>query len=161
MKMPMTEMQICDQTVRYDRDATAAVYGTLEHGGAEECGCVFCKNFTVQRDLVYPASFKALLERLGIDPHKEGEVFEYGPVEDGCHLYGGWFYFVGEMVRWGERNSNAPDSHQFEFFFTSIGPNAPAFRGGPRLTIEFTTHVKWVLPNNPDSGRHPAVPGHK
>jgi hypothetical protein len=143
----MTEMQIGDQTIRYDREATVAAYGNLEHGFAEECGCLFCKNFVIQRNLVYPPSFRVLLEQLGIDPNKEGEVFEYGPVKDGFHLYGGWFYFVGEMVRWGERNSNPPESHQFEFFFTSVGPNAAAFGGGPRLTIEFTTHVKWVLPD--------------
>jgi hypothetical protein len=147
--MPMTEMRVGDQTVRHDREATAAAYGTIEHGGAETCGCTFCKNFLIQRNLAYPASFRRLLDQLGIDPNKEGEVFEYGPVEDGCYLYGGWFYFVGEMVTWGERNSNAPDAHQFEFFFTSVGPDSPAFRAGPRLTLEFTTHLKWVLPDPP------------
>jgi hypothetical protein len=143
--MPLTEMQIGDQTIRYDRDATAAVYNNLEHGFAEECGCIFCRNIAAQRDSVYPASFKALLERLGIDPNKEGEAFEYGPVGDGCHLYGGWFFFVGEMVTAGERNYNAPDSHHFDSFFTVAHPSAPAFRGGPVLAIEFTAHVKWVL----------------
>jgi hypothetical protein len=63
---------------------------------------------------------------------------------------------VGEMVTAGEQNCNAPDSHHFEFFFTSVAPHAPAFRGGPRLTIEFTTHVKWVLPEGwPNCHRHP------
>ena len=151
--MPMTEIRIGDQTIRYDRDATAAVYGTLEHGDAERCGCLLCKNFAVQRNLVYPPSFRSLLEQLGIDPNKEGEVFEYGPVDDGCHLYGGWFYLMGEMVTAGERNYKAPDSHDdahhFEFFFTRSHPNAKAFRGGPMLAIEFTTHVKWVLPESP------------
>lgn len=71
--------------------------GSLEHGFAEECGCIFCKNFAAQRNLVYPASFRTLLEQLGIDPNKEGEAFEYGPVKDGCHLYGGWFHFVGQL----------------------------------------------------------------
>jgi hypothetical protein len=142
--MPMIEMRIGDQTVRYDREATAAVYETIEHGGAEMCGCPFCQNFAVQRNLVYPASFKALLELLGIDPNKEGEVFEYGPAANGWCLYGGWFYFVGEMVSWGERNSHAPDSHEFEFFFTSVGPDAPAFRGRPRLTVEFTSHIEFA-----------------
>jgi hypothetical protein len=150
----MTEARVGDQTVRYDREATVAIYGSLEHGFAEKCGCMFCKNFAIQRDVVYPASFRVLLEQLGIDPNKEAEAFEYGPVEDGpvedgCHLYGGWFYFVGEMVTAGEVNRNAPDSHRFEYYFTSVGPDAPAFRGGPRLTIEFETHVKWVLPESP------------
>jgi hypothetical protein len=153
----MTEMRIGDQTIRCDRNATAEVYGSLEHGFAEECGCIFCKNFAAQRNQVYPASFRALLEQLGIDPNKEGEAFEYGPVEDGCHLYGGWFYFVGEMVTAGERNCNAPDSHYFESFFTAAHPRNRAFRGGPMLAIEFTTHVKWVLPESADSGRRPAI----
>jgi hypothetical protein len=43
----MTEMRIGDQAIRYDRDATAAAYWTLEHGFAEKCGCLFCKNFTL------------------------------------------------------------------------------------------------------------------
>jgi hypothetical protein len=142
----MTEMRIGDQTIRYDRDATAAIYGTIESGYAEKCGCSFCRNFAVQRDLVYPASFRALLAQLGIDPNKEGEAFECMPVEDGCHLYGGWFYLVGEMVTAGERNYNPPDSENFEYFFTTAHCRAPTFRGGPVLSIEFTAHVKWVLP---------------
>ncbi len=39
----MTEMQLGDQTIRYDRDATAAVYSNLKDGFAERCGCIFCK----------------------------------------------------------------------------------------------------------------------
>ena len=153
----MAEMRVGDQTFRYDRDRTAAVYRTLEHGFSEKCDCIFCKNFAAQRNLVYPDSFSALLDQLGIDPNKEGEAFEYGPLEDGCHLYGGWFHFVGAMITAGERNFSAPDSHHFDYWFTSIGPAAPAFRAGPRLTLEFTTRLKWVLPESADSARRPAM----
>ncbi|MDR3700178.1 MAG: hypothetical protein P4L56_11115 [Candidatus Sulfopaludibacter sp.] len=91
----MTEARAGDQVVRYDREATAAIYAGLKHGFAEECGCVFCRNFAAQRDPI-----------------------------------GGWFYFVGEMAAWGERNVNAPDADRyFDFFFTSASPPAPAFRG--------------------------------
>ena len=149
----MTEARIGGQTIRYDRDATASVYATLKHGDEERCGCVFCKNFAVQRNLIYPASFRGLLEQLGIDPNKEGEVFEYGPVDDGCQLYGGWFYLVGEIVAAGERNCSAPDCHDdvhhFEYFFTRSHPRAEALGDGPAPAIEFTTHVKWVLPESP------------
>jgi hypothetical protein len=147
--MSLTEIRIGDQTIRYDHDATVAAYGGLAYGFAEECGCIFCKNFAAQRKLVYPASFRELLDQLGIDPEKECEVYEYGPVEEGSHLYGGWFYFVGEMVTWGERNSTATDSDHFEFWFTSIGHKVPAFRDGPRLTLEFKTRMKLVLPDSP------------
>ena len=67
----MTEMRVGDQTIRYDRDATAAVYRPLEHGFAETCECIFRKNFAAQRNLISPDSFRALLDQLGIDPNKE------------------------------------------------------------------------------------------
>ena len=51
------------------------------------------------------------LEQLGIDLNKEADAFEYAPVDDGCHLYGGWFVFAGELVTAGERNATAADSH--------------------------------------------------
>jgi hypothetical protein len=73
-----------------------------------------------------------------------------GSVEDGCRLYGGWFYLVGAMVTKGEQDSKATDSHQLAFWFTQSCPDAPAFRGGPLLAIEFTTQVKWVLPESPE-----------
>jgi hypothetical protein len=84
--MPMTEARVGDQAVRYDREATAAIYGGLKHGYAEECGCVFCRNFAARRHLIYPASFRGLLAEIGIDPDKEVEAFEYGPVGEGMHL---------------------------------------------------------------------------
>lgn len=147
----MTERQIGDQTVRFDRDATAAVYAGLEHGFAERCGCVLCRNFAAQRDAVYPASFRAVLEDLGVDVHKEGEAFVYGPVADGCYLYGGWFYLVGEIVVAGESCCIAPDSHHFDYFFKRSTP--------PMVAVEFTAHLKWVLEESFESGRHSATRG--
>ncbi len=148
----MTELRIGDQTIRFDRDRTAAVYESLEHGFADECDCLFCKNFVAQRHLVYPESFRALLAKLGLDPNKEGESFESGRVEDGCHLYGGWFYFVGEIVTAGERTCSVPGSHHFQFFFTAH-PSAAAFRDEPVLALEFEAHLKWVLAESAESGR--------
>jgi hypothetical protein len=147
----MAELQVGDQTIRWDREATIAAYESVVQGGAEECGCMFCRNFAAQRGLVYPASFLQVLERLGIDPTKEGEVFEYGPVGDGVHLYGGWFYLAGEMVNAGERNCVAPEVDGFDYFFGRSAPAPPAaFRSGPWLALEFTLRVKWVIPEPPE-----------
>jgi len=52
---------------------------------------------------------------------------EFHGSTDGCHLYGGWFYLVGEMVTAGDRNFNAPDSHHFDYWFGSIGLVRPYF----------------------------------
>ena len=97
--MPMTEMRVGDQTIRYDRAATAAIYANLKGGWAEDCRCVGCRNLMAQRDVIYPPAFRELLDRLGIDPNKEGEAVADGPLKNGLHHYGGWFFFVGRWSR--------------------------------------------------------------
>jgi hypothetical protein len=152
----MLEMQIGDQLIRYDRDRTISIYAGLERGGCDECDCVFCKNFAAERHAVYPPSFKALLNQLGIDPDKEGEVYECMPVKDGLHLYQGWLYFVGELASKGQQTMHADDSPYFEYFVGTSFPKAPAFQDSPYLALEFSAHVKWVIPENPESGRRTA-----
>jgi hypothetical protein len=148
--MPITEMRVGDQTVRYDREATAAIYASLRNGWAEGCGC---GNLMAQRDVIYPASFRELLNQLGIDPNKEAEAVADGPLENGLHHYGGWFFFVGEMVTAGERLTHANDAPYFTYFFTRVGPCPKEFRDGPKLAIEFEVHIKWVLKESWDSDR--------
>jgi len=149
----MTKMQVGDQTIRYDHEATAAIYASLRNGWAEDCGCVGCRNFVIQRDVIYPASFSRLLDQLGIDPNKEAEAVAYRPLENGLHHYGGWFFFVGEMVTAGEELSDAADSRYFTYFLTRGGPCPKAFRDGPKLGIEFEAQIKWVLDESWDSDR--------
>jgi hypothetical protein len=92
----MDELRLGDQFIRYDREATVAAYRTVAAGGAERCGCIYCRNFAVQRTTVYPQAFRALLNQLGIDPDKEGEIYDgIGPFEVPTRPTGGWFYFVG------------------------------------------------------------------
>jgi hypothetical protein len=90
-----------------------------------------------QRDVIYPASFRALLKQLGIDPNKEGEAVADGPLENGSYHYGGRFFFIGEMVTDGEGISPGTDSLCFIYFFIRGGPCPKPFRGGPWLGIEF------------------------
>ena len=99
----MAEMQVGDQVIRYDREATAAIYARMTGGWADDCGCVGCRNLMAQRDVIYPVEFRVLLEQLGIDPNKEAEAFANGPLDNGLCHYGGWFFFVGEMVNAGFR----------------------------------------------------------
>src|SRR6266851_1310761 len=112
--MGMMEARIGDQLIRYDRESTVAIYRNIKNGDAEVCGCIYCQNFAAQRNSAYPASFRAVLDQLGIDPVKEGHVYAFGPKAAGTFDYGGWLYFVGEMVEAGERNVSAFDAEGFE-----------------------------------------------
>jgi hypothetical protein len=72
----MEQIQLGDQIIRYDRLRTRTAYSGIRNGSAERCGCPYCRNFIAQRDTLYPENFRVLLEQLGIDAQKEGDVFE-------------------------------------------------------------------------------------
>jgi hypothetical protein len=145
----MDQMRSGDQTIRFDREQTRRVYSALTSGDAERCGCSSCLNFAAQRQAAYPESFRLLLGQLGIDPEKEGEVYECGP-EDQLYVYGGWFYFVGEFVEPGERANTGLGPH-FQYWFGDAKrlPKAQVDFGEKVLSLEFVTRVPWVISRKP------------
>lgn len=143
----MEELCLGDQMIRYDREATLAAYGAMASSGADRCGCVHCRNFAAQRDTVYPPEFRALLTQLGIDPNKEGEVYDkVGPFDSRVRPTGGWFYFVGELIRPGEELMQAGD---FQYWFQPSFPRPPACFIKSVGAIEFSLDIPWVLDEDP------------
>jgi hypothetical protein len=146
----MDELRLGDQVASYDREATRAAYEALPYGGAERCGCVYCRNFATQRGSAYPKSFRELLLKMGIDPDKEGEVYDMmGPFEDRIRPTGGWFYFVGELLEKGEKLISDGD---FKYWFQPSFPRPPACFGEHVAAIEFATNIPWVLKEDPGGG---------
>jgi len=144
----MDQIQLGDQVIRYDREQTRKAYSAMESGDAERCGCSCCRNFAAQRATAYPEKFRLLLDELGIDPNKEGEVFEYGP--DGpLRGYGGWFYFVGELVEAGERMTDSTFEFRYYFEDAKLLPKPAVDFGENVLAVEFVTKVPWVIAEQP------------
>lgn len=104
-------------------------------------------NFTAQRSSIFLDEFRSLLKNIGIDPVKEGEVYEVGPDGD-RRIYGGWFYFAGEIIKAGERNVTLPN---FEYRFADCKrlPKPATHFGDRMLVIEFITLVPWILSDPP------------
>ena len=144
----MQEIHLGDQIIHYDPERTRAAYAAIDSGSPERCGCQFCRNFMVQRKLVYPEPFRQLLDRLGIDAAKEGDVFEEGP-SGVLVVYGGWFYLAGEIVEAGERLTESGAGLDY-FFRASHRPIALADFGDEVLALEFSTKLPWVLSEEPD-----------
>jgi hypothetical protein len=141
----MEQIQLGNQVITFDREQTIKAYSALQGGDAERCGCAPCLNFAAQRKSAYPENFCSLLDQLGIDFEKEGEVFEYGP-EGELHLYGGWFYFVGEIITMGERLTEDPASG-FQYWFADAKrlPKPAGDFGDKIIAVEFVTKVPWIL----------------
>jgi hypothetical protein len=144
----MEQIQLGDQVIRFDRERTLKAYSSMKGGDADRCGCSYCRNFAAQRGTAYPDVFRLLLDQLGIDPQKEGEVYESGP--DGpLTMYGGWLYFAGELVRSGERMTDIGSGFQHWFADAKNLPK-PAVDFGPKvLAIEFWTRLPWIIPDQP------------
>ncbi len=146
----MEDLRLGDQLVRHDRAATVAGYNSVLRGDADRCACLYCRNFSAQRANVYPPAFLALLDQLGIDPKKEGEVFDAAGADDGNKLRhtGGWFYFVGELIEKGEKLVQAGT---FQYWFQPSFPRPPACFGEHAAAIEFSTELPWVLDESPSA----------
>lgn len=146
----MEQLQAGDQTILFDRERTSKAYLAIAQGDAERCGCASCLNFAAQRNSAYPESFRSLLDRLGIDPNKEGEAYECGP-EDELYIYGGWFYLSGEIVVQGERLVEDPIKG-FRYWIADARrlPKPPANFGEKVIALEFMTRIPWVLSPRPE-----------
>ena len=144
---PGVELRLGDQLVRYDRQATQRAYANITEGSADRCGCSECRNFIALRASVYPTTFLALLDLLGIDPVKEGHLYAYGPPSNGSIHYGGWLFFCGVIIQIGERLV-ADSGIQY---FVNHRHKAPAsgIFGTDALALEFDTKAPWVLDENP------------
>lgn len=145
----MTEqIQVGDQIINYDLEKTKTCYRAMESGDAERCGCSYCKNFAAQRTSVYPKDFRLLLDQLGIDPDKEGEVYELGP--DGSQrLYGGWFYFVGDLAAPSKRMVDSGSGFEYWIEDAKRLPAPVVDFGGNLLAVEFLARLPWVIPEQP------------
>lgn len=129
-----------------DRDATIAAYERAERGGSDECKCDGCRNFAATRDVVYPPAFLSFLHSLGIDFHKDGEVYHNARIGPGRHDYDGWFHFVGTLEKTGDF-SVVPMSDSFEaWLLRKSAPAIPSLRGLPLVEVAFhATAVPWLL----------------
>jgi hypothetical protein len=145
----MDQIQLGDQIIRFDKIRTRAAYEAMPRGDADRCGCLYCLNFAAQRLSAFPNEFVSMLQNIGIDPAKEGEVYELGP-EGERRIYGGWFYFAGEIAEGGERNSTLPN---FEYWFADAKhlPKPVADFGDEVAAVEFVTKLSWVLSDSPTS----------
>jgi hypothetical protein len=127
-------------------DATQAAYARIGAGGADTCDCNTCRDFVAARERAFPPSFLSLLGSLGIDWHKDGEVYHNARLAPGRHDYAGWYHFVGTLDKTGDF---APVKFSDDFTVWLCRRHAPALPGLRELAlVELNFHaenVPWVL----------------
>jgi hypothetical protein len=111
-------------TLRVDQHKTERVYQGCV-GAPERCDCDECRNFSVARHQVYPPTVLDLLEKLGINPVCEAEVYWVGPSErdPALHTYEGWFNFIGSVEPEAAATEPVMDmTEQFDIESAKRGP---------------------------------------
>ena len=129
-----------------DRDATIAAYARVEAGGVDTCECAYCRNFRLARATIFPQPFLALLERLGIDPSKDGEIYHLYPMTAGRHVYGGWYHFVGTLVETAEEESVNFGDGFTAWLCRASAPRLASLEGVQVVQLEINIErVPWLL----------------
>jgi hypothetical protein len=136
--------------IGYDDVLTREIFKDVI-SGPQRCGCGNCENFILARDQVYPESLKKILNQLGIDYQKETEISHFNRVRTGCHFYGGWFHFVGQIQKAPEDEGaniygRVPEELDFAWSFSNKQYLIPeAFGRNPVIQLDWIGKVPWVI----------------
>ena len=146
--------------IQCDPESTREAFSRVPFGSPESCGCTECLNFVAARDRAYPSAALAILDRLGIDSHKESEIWHTHRDENGLHHYGGFFHFIGSIE--SGRDAKQKTNGHVTFDFESIGEHfewgltsnvaliRQSFAGAPVTQLEFAARIPWVI-DKPES----------
>ena len=139
-------------TIEVDREKTKAYYDAASLI-TESCSCTYCNNW-VQNCSSLPTEILELFDSLGINPTKEGEVFEICRNDNGTHSYGGFFHFVGR-ISVSERDSQTkPDfveyGNGFSISFTNDVSLVPKEFPVPIAQIDIQGDIPWICLETPE-----------
>ena len=137
---------------RAEPELTRSAYSASGTQGAQECSCAYCRNLVALRGIEYSSELRAFLESVGIDPHKEAEVWEAGPLEDGYCFNAGWWHFIGEVETEGEpaielRPAAGTRAREFTLVFLpgQASLKLASLPSAPLVQVEFSVKLPWVL----------------
>ncbi len=93
---------------------------------------------------MFPEEVMDLFGQLGINYERDAEIYHTARVESGLHLYGGWFHFIGRILK--QPNGLAKVNEHFTIdFLVNRALAAKSFENRPLVQVEITAEVPWVL----------------
>jgi hypothetical protein len=100
----------------------------------------------VARDQIFPARFVEYLNTLGIDPTKDGEVYNAGQIAPGRHHYGGWYHFIGTLDTTGDFAPVDFGNGFTAWLCVAHAPRVSTLSDRSVVQVEFwTDRVPWML----------------
>jgi len=129
-----------------DRGATVDAYRRATAGYSRICDCSGCRNFVAVGPTVFPDAFLDFLHALGIDPAKDGEVYQAARQSPGRHIYGGWYHFIGTLDVTGDFEVVQFAPGFSAYLCRAVAPCLETLKGQSLVQVEFHSEVvPWVL----------------
>jgi hypothetical protein len=133
-----------DWEIEPSPDETASAHASRAGSGTDECGCLYCRNFSRARGSAFPDVFLAFLAQLGVGPAMETEVYHTHEIQPNLHNYGGWFHAIAKIHSGGsDYQELTPEFSVRVSVRRHVLPEA--FEGYEVIQIDFLTQVPWLL----------------
>ena len=140
----MTTVVVREVPVVTAAERTRDTYRAIAADAPYQCPCAFCMNFRALGTTPFPEDVLGFFDAAGIDLSQPAETYEYHETSQGKHLYGGEYYFFGD-VPLGD-SSELDTSGVFDFVFTSPSPLAQEkFKVEGAVCFQFIVEVPWVI----------------
>ncbi len=131
-------------------ERTTQAYAASVRRGAGECSCAYCRNLVAQRAREYPRELVQFLQSVGVDPFKEAEVWEAGPLQGGYTYNAGWWHFIGEVEVNGQpvEMETEPNGRAKEWNLLFLAGKSDlkleTLPASPLVQVEFSAKLPWV-----------------
>jgi hypothetical protein len=87
-----------------------------------------------------------LLDQLGVDPRKDGEVYHNARLAPGRHDYAGWYHFVGTLDQTGDFPPVSLGNGFTVWMCRAHAPRLPSLKSASVVQLEFHAEaVPWLL----------------
>lgn len=150
-------IKLLDWILEIDFERTCNFYKSC-HVITDDCKCTDCLNYVGACALI-PKKIRDLYVSFGIDPTKEGEVYNMVKNDDGTCLYGGFYHITGRIVEgpdcvvpfMSDENAQVrtfnllPIIEGYKIGFTPGVSLVPPGFPLPVIQMEFMFTIPWVL----------------
>ena len=87
-----------------------------------------------------------MLDRLGIDPRKDAEVYHNARISPGLHSYGGWYHFIGTLDETDDSPLLKLEPSFSAWMCPASAPRLRSLEGKPVVQLDFHAGaVPWRL----------------
>lgn len=150
-------IQLLEWKLEIDFVKTCTFYNSC-HLITDVCKCPDCLNYVSACALI-PREIRDLYVSFGIDPTKEGEVYNICMNDDGTCFYGGFYHITGRIIEgpdcvvpvMAEDNSQIrtfnliPVIEGYKIGFTGRVSLVPPGFPLPVIQMEFMFNIPWIL----------------